>query len=263
MSAAIGDKAAIAFAASFYQALGFGRSIQTSFRLGCNQIDLVRLGEANTPVLLTRKGAEPAEEFLLKHLKNIPPVDCDPLEKAGQLDTTGKTVEAIHLLEATAKNESGRSLIHYNLGVLYQKLGRHDEAVSQYRRATELEDPTGDAHYNLGLLYNEANLLKEAVQELTLAVKINPNHTEAMKALGILEDQSGDSSSAILWFQKALKIHPQDAQALNGLAESLRNIGQANKALDKIKQARKLEPFNRTFQITEQEIEKYLKGGER
>src|SRR4051794_6478161 len=34
MSKAIGDESAIAFAASFYQALGYGRSIQTAFDLG-------------------------------------------------------------------------------------------------------------------------------------------------------------------------------------------------------------------------------------
>jgi hypothetical protein len=52
MSKAIGDKAAISFAAAFYQALGYGKSVKTAFDLGCAQIDLENLGEQDTPKLL-------------------------------------------------------------------------------------------------------------------------------------------------------------------------------------------------------------------
>ena len=52
MSNAIGDEAAISFAAAFYQALGYGRSVQAAFDLGCVQIDLENLNEQDTPKLL-------------------------------------------------------------------------------------------------------------------------------------------------------------------------------------------------------------------
>jgi hypothetical protein len=52
MSTAIGDAAAIRFAAAFYQALGYGRDVKTAFDLGCVQIDLENLGEQDTPQLL-------------------------------------------------------------------------------------------------------------------------------------------------------------------------------------------------------------------
>ncbi|MEW6735270.1 MAG: CHAT domain-containing protein, partial [Acidobacteriota bacterium] len=40
MSKAIQDGAAISFATSFYQALGYGRNVQAAFDLGCNQISM-------------------------------------------------------------------------------------------------------------------------------------------------------------------------------------------------------------------------------
>lgn len=52
MSKAIGDEAAIGFAASFYQALGFGRDVKTAYDLGCVQIGLEDLSEEDTPKLL-------------------------------------------------------------------------------------------------------------------------------------------------------------------------------------------------------------------
>lgn len=54
MNQAIGDKAAIAFAVGFYQALGAGRSIKDAYKLGCVQIRLQSIPEHLTPVLIKR-----------------------------------------------------------------------------------------------------------------------------------------------------------------------------------------------------------------
>jgi CHAT domain len=57
MSNAIADQAAIAFASAFYQALGFGRDVQTAFDLGCVQIALESLSEHDTPKLIALRGS--------------------------------------------------------------------------------------------------------------------------------------------------------------------------------------------------------------
>jgi hypothetical protein len=49
----LSDEAAISFAAGFYQALGFGRSIQTAFDLASIQLELQGLHTQASPVLLT------------------------------------------------------------------------------------------------------------------------------------------------------------------------------------------------------------------
>jgi hypothetical protein len=54
MNQAIGDKAAIAFAIGFYQALGAGRTIEDAYKLGCVQIRLQGILEHLTPVLIKR-----------------------------------------------------------------------------------------------------------------------------------------------------------------------------------------------------------------
>jgi hypothetical protein len=56
MSKAVGDAAAILFAASFYRALGFGKSVQDAFEQGRAAIDLEGIPEADTPQLRTRSG---------------------------------------------------------------------------------------------------------------------------------------------------------------------------------------------------------------
>jgi hypothetical protein len=65
MNTTIGDKAAISFAASFYQALGYGRSIAEAFELGCTQIDMEGLNEQDTPQLVTATGVDAGKIYLI------------------------------------------------------------------------------------------------------------------------------------------------------------------------------------------------------
>jgi hypothetical protein len=63
MTRDIEDSAAITFAWSFYQALGFGRSIQEAFDLGCNQVALTGIADAHVPKLLLRDGVDAARLY--------------------------------------------------------------------------------------------------------------------------------------------------------------------------------------------------------
>jgi hypothetical protein len=60
MNRPIGDAAAIVFAASFYRALGFGRSVQEAFELGKAALLLEGIPEDQTPELLTYPGVDAA-----------------------------------------------------------------------------------------------------------------------------------------------------------------------------------------------------------
>lgn len=66
MTTAIGDQAAINFATAFYQGLGYGRSVQTAFDLGCLQIDLANLSEQDTPKLLHSPDCDPTKLTLVQ-----------------------------------------------------------------------------------------------------------------------------------------------------------------------------------------------------
>lgn len=51
MRQAIGDTAAIVFSKGFYGGLGAGRSVEFSYKLGCNRLELKAIPEAHVPVL--------------------------------------------------------------------------------------------------------------------------------------------------------------------------------------------------------------------
>jgi TIR domain/CHAT domain len=66
MNQAIGDKAAIAFAVGFYDALGAGRDVEFAFKLGCAAIRMEGVAEHLTPVLLKKPNADPAVSPVVK-----------------------------------------------------------------------------------------------------------------------------------------------------------------------------------------------------
>lgn len=66
MNRAIGDQAAITFAAAFYQAVGFGKSVRVAFDAGKSALMLEGIPEERTPELLVRNGVDPAAIFLIQ-----------------------------------------------------------------------------------------------------------------------------------------------------------------------------------------------------
>jgi hypothetical protein len=65
MNTSIGDQAAITFAASFYSAIGFGRSVKEAVEQGRVSLMLEGIAEENTPELLARQGVDPAAVYLV------------------------------------------------------------------------------------------------------------------------------------------------------------------------------------------------------
>ena len=64
MAEAIQDKAAISFAAAFYQALGYGRNLNTAFELGLIQLKLKDLDDQNKPQLIAIR-SDPSSVVLI------------------------------------------------------------------------------------------------------------------------------------------------------------------------------------------------------
>ncbi len=65
MNRTITDRAAIKFAASFYGALAFGRSVQKAFDQGVARLSAEGIAEAETPALLVRAGVDAAQLVLV------------------------------------------------------------------------------------------------------------------------------------------------------------------------------------------------------
>jgi hypothetical protein len=87
MSAQISDSAAITFAAAFYQALGFGRSIQEAFDLGRNALMNLQMPEDHTLRLYSRKDILDPTKTILVAGQNVASPRGDDKLVAGRSET--------------------------------------------------------------------------------------------------------------------------------------------------------------------------------
>ncbi len=71
MNQPIGDTAAIVFAASFYQAIGFGRTLQEAFDLAKVALLLEGLRQDEIPEMFVRSGASASEGFFSHSLRSV------------------------------------------------------------------------------------------------------------------------------------------------------------------------------------------------
>ncbi|GAH23063.1 unnamed protein product, partial [marine sediment metagenome] len=60
-------------------------------------------------------------------------------------------------------------LAHYNLGVLYHKLGFYEDAIDALKQAIRINPDYADSYYCLGLVYYTLGYNEDAIEEYTQA----------------------------------------------------------------------------------------------
>ncbi|MGE0127148.1 MAG: tetratricopeptide repeat protein [Blastocatellales bacterium] len=134
-------------------------------------------------------------------------------------------------LEAATLNPADASA-HYNLGLLYQKRGELDAAVSAFQRAAEIDPRDPDSHYQLGRIAREQGRLNEAIQHFERVVQLEPAHSqhEIWRETALVYYAAGQYQDALEMFDKFLNRRSSDAEALYWRGMTLSKLGRDNEA---------------------------------
>ena len=130
MNASIGDRAAITFAASFYRAIGFARSVKEAFEQGKVSLMLENIPEENKPELLHRPTVDPASVHLVTKWQSQTDVVGVNLEVAREIFRLNSMIAA----EKPDRRE--------RVAAYYQKIANTLKEVVASLRA--YERPTGN-----------------------------------------------------------------------------------------------------------------------
>ena len=135
---------------------------------------------------------------------------------------------------------------HVQAGLAAQKQGRMNEAITEFRRVTELAPGLAAAFVNLGAAYFQTRNYGSAIPPLKRALELNPDlpgahqmlgyallaqgyaaeaiphleRTQTQDALGIAQLKTGRLNEAIANLQAALQKHPNDPDLLYYLGQA-------------------------------------------
>ncbi|MBI5642762.1 MAG: tetratricopeptide repeat protein [Deltaproteobacteria bacterium] len=128
----------------------------------------------------------------------------------------GRIDEAIDEFErAAAFNPDATALL--NLGNAYFSKGLFADALAVYRASIEKKPASSDAHYNLALTYENLGMDGAAIIEFETAVMYKRDRWDAHYKLGLAYRRQGRVSEAREEFETALAIKPDLTQAYEGI----------------------------------------------
>lgn len=105
-----------------------------------------------------------------------------------------------------------------NLGIVYYRQGKLDDAEPVLRKATGLAPNDSAAHSLLGVVCLRKGQTDAAFTELTRAVALNPRNAEAHNYLGICHSEKGALPAAEKEIRKAIELNPKYTDAHFNLA---------------------------------------------
>ena len=134
------------------------------------------------------------------------------------------------------------SLQYLNLGIVYNDLGRREEAITVYTKAIELNPKYAGAYNNLGNVYDDLGKKEEAVGAYKKVIELNPKDASAYSNLGNLYDDLGKKEEAVGAYKKAIELNPKDADAYYNLGAVYQALWRTEEAIGAYKKTIELNP---------------------
>jgi len=165
--------------------------------------------------------------------------------------TTGDLAGALESFRTALSLSPDNTRVLENLGITLQQLGRHEEAIAEYRRSIEIR-PTASALSNLGTCLFLLGRYGEAVQAYERAASMSPDEATIWVNLGdALRWNASPRERILRAYGRAIQIleadlalTPRDADRETSLALALARTGDQRSAKAHADAALALDPRN-------------------
>lgn len=121
---------------------------------------------------------------------------------------SGKMEEAkkyiLYLIDKYPESYQG----HKMLAEIYEKEGKNEHAIDEYRKVTEINSKDLNINYNIAKLMSKEGKKEEAIQVLQEILKKKPELYEATSLLGDILYETEQYKEAISVYTNALMYHP-------------------------------------------------------
>jgi tetratricopeptide (TPR) repeat protein len=155
---------------------------------------------------------------------------------------TGRTGEAIELLERALRLRPDLPHIHNNLGNAMTKVDRIPEAIEQFEQALKLRPDYVAARNNLAFMLVRQDRTSEAIEQFNEVLRLQPGDPAAHFNLANVLAGRGRLGEAVEQYGQAIGIRSDYVEAHNNLGVVLLRQGRAPEAIEQYRQALRLRP---------------------
>ncbi len=157
------------------------------------------------------------------------------LEKVKKLYDEKKYDEIIALLpdELMAKNEK----LWNAKGNAYSELNKFEKAITNFKKAIDINPEYADAYYNIGNTYYDLQEYNNAIKHFEKAIEINPKDDDVYYNTGNSYYHLKEYNNAIKYFEKAIEINPKKSEAYNNLGIIYYFLNEYEKVIENCKKS--------------------------
>jgi len=129
-----------------------------------------------------------------------------------------------------------------DLGMMYARLGEHNEAILNFTEAIGLDPNFAVAYYNRGLAYFNKGDYDRAIADFDQAIRLDPKFERAHVERGRIYYNRGNYDRAIAYYNEAIGLDPNFADAYYNRGLAYFNKGDYDRAIADYTQAIRLNP---------------------
>ncbi|WP_418315477.1 tetratricopeptide repeat protein [Piscinibacter sakaiensis] len=116
--------------------------------------------------------------------------------------------------------------------ILLSQLGDDNTAIKRLQRAIELEPRNASLHNNLGNIFRRRDREEEAFEAYRTAILADPQHVDSICNLAVMVRARGAIDDALAIFGQALAVDPDHVESNHNLGVTLSLLGRNEEAAD-------------------------------
>jgi Flp pilus assembly protein TadD len=125
--------------------------------------------------------------------------------------------------------------------MLHSQSSDYEKAEEVYLRGIEAIPNDAELHFNLGIVFDKLERFDDMAGEMRKAIELDPAHENALNYLGYsYADRGINLDEAVSLVERALAIKPDSGAYIDSLGWAYYKKGWFDKAIDKLKRASEL-----------------------
>ncbi|MEO0287356.1 MAG: tetratricopeptide repeat protein, partial [candidate division WOR-3 bacterium] len=154
----------------------------------------------------------------------------------------GLVEDAVSELKKALEINPDFKIAQRNLIIILKRTGKIEDYIEKPLREV-MQDPENiEIRIRLAEAYFHIGKYTEAMAEYKNVITKDPNNIKALKGLGTVKKKMGLLQEALATFKRAYKINPEDEEVLRSMGEIYYNMGLYEMAIKYLKNAIKVNP---------------------